>query len=314
MRMKAIQDAPRVLATRGLEKRYGGFAALQPANVTVYKGQIYGLVGKNGAGKTTLLRLVTGQALPTAGELELFGETTERGRHRARRRTGAMIETPSFYPYMTAAENLEYYRIQRGIAGRECVPALLEEVELSEAGDKRFKDFSLGMKQRLGLALAMMNHPDFLLLDEPVNGLDPMGIVEFRNLLLRLNREKNITIIISSHILSELESLADCYGFIDHGCLLEEITAQELSAKCRQYLELAVSDAEKTAALLERDLGCTEYEVLPGNVLHLYRFLEEPERVSQLIVGAGVKLLSMNVKGTSLEDYFLKLVGGGVHA
>lgn len=303
-----------ILATRGLAKNYGHFAALKPVNIDVPQGQIYGLVGKNGAGKTTLLRLITGQAIPSAGELELFGETSEKGLNAARRRTGAMIETPSFYPYLTAEQNLEYYRIQRGIVGKECIPELLREVELSDAGGKKFRNFSLGMKQRLGLALAMMNHPDLLLLDEPVNGLDPMGIVGFRNLLLKLNHEKNITIVISSHILSEMENLATCYGFIDHGVLLEQISAEELNASCRQYMELVVDDPQKTAAILERHLGCFEYEVLPNNVIHLYQFLDEPARVSGALVSGGVRLSSMEVKGSNLEDYFVNLLGGGRNA
>lgn len=300
-----------VLAVRGLSKRYGHFSALSGVNLSMTRGQIYGLVGKNGAGKTTLMRLVTGQALPNEGEIELFGRTDAGGLNRARRRTGAMIETPSFYPYLTARENLEYYRIQRGIAGRELIDELLSEVELAEAGKKKFRDFSLGMKQRLGLALALMNSPDMLILDEPVNGLDPMGIVKFRNLLLKLNQERGISILISSHILSELSNLATFYGFIDRGNLIEEISAQSLNEKCRQYIELQVSDAEKAAAALEQKLGCIEYEVLPGNILHVYRYLDDPMRVSGALASAGVGLASIEVRGANLEDYFLRLIGGG---
>ena len=299
-----------VLVTRGLTKRYGHFVALQPTDFAVPKRQIYGLVGKNGAGKTTLLRMISGQTTPTMGDIELFGQTGEAALNKARRRTGAMIEAPSFFPYLTADQNLEYYRIQRGVAGKECVRELLEEVGLTEAGKKKFKDFSLGMKQRLGLALALMNHPDLLLLDEPVNGLDPMGIVEFRNLILRLNKEKNITIVISSHILSEMANLATCYGFIDHGVMLEQVSALELNARCRRYIELRVDNVEKTAAILEQKLACTEYEVLPGQVIHLYQYLEEPSRVSTLLIGEGVQLSSLEIKGANLEDYFVQLVGG----
>lgn len=300
-----------VLAVRGLTKQYGHFTALSKVGLSIVRGRIYGLVGKNGAGKTTLMRIVTGQALPTEGEIELFGRSDSAGLNRARRRTGAMIETPSFYPYMTARENLEYYRIQRGITSKALCDELLVEVELSDAGKKHFKDFSLGMKQRLGLALALMNSPDFLILDEPVNGLDPMGIVKFRNLLLRLNQEKGITILISSHILSELSSLATYYGFLDRGVLVEQISAEALNEKCRQYIELKVSDAEKAAAVLEQQLSCTEYEVVPGNVLHVYRYLDEPMKVSATLFSAGVGLASIEVRGANLEDYFLNLVEGG---
>ena len=197
-----------ILQTRDLTRRYGHTLALDHAALSVEKGQIFGLVGRNGAGKTTLIRLISGQSHPTAGEVTLFGASTPAALARARSRTGAMVEIPSFYPYLTARQNLEYYRIQRGIPGRECVDEALEQVRLTDTGKKKFKTFSLGMKQRLGLALALMNHPEFLLLDEPINGLDPEGIVEFRELLLQLNRERQTTILISSHILSELSTLA----------------------------------------------------------------------------------------------------------
>ena len=225
-----------VLHTKGLTKRYGSHTAVDRAELTVEKGQIYGLVGRNGAGKTTIIRMVTGQTIPTAGEISLFG-AAGRELMKVRARTGVMVETPSFYPYLTARQNLEYYRIQRGIPGKGTVDQALEEVDLADTGKKTFKNFSLGMKQRLGLALALMNRPDFLLLDEPINGLDPEGIVEFRNLLLKLNRERQTTILISSHILPELANLATCYGFIDNGVMLEQITARALEEKCRACIE-----------------------------------------------------------------------------
>ena len=211
-----------ILQTRDLTRRYGHTLALDHAALSVEKGQIFGLVGRNGAGKTTLIRLISGQSHPTAGEVTLFGASTPAALARARSRTGAMVEIPSFYPYLTARQNLEYYRIQRGIPGKECVDEALEQVRLTDTGKKKFKTFSLGMKQRLGLALALMNHPEFLLLDEPINGLDPEGIVEFRELLLQLNRERQTTILISSHILSELSTLATHYAFITRDLVLEE--------------------------------------------------------------------------------------------
>ena len=206
-----------ILVTRALTKKYGGAAAVEGVDLYIEKGQIYGLVGRNGAGKTTIIRMLTAQTVPTSGEIELFGETDEKGISAARARVGAMVEIPSFYPYLTARENLEYYRRQRGIPGEACVDRALEQVGLHDAGKKKFKQFSLGMKQRLGLALALMNHPDLLLLDEPINGLDPEGIVEFRSILLELNRQRETTILISSHILSELSNIATHYGFLDQG-------------------------------------------------------------------------------------------------
>ncbi len=303
----------KILVTRNLKKQYGNFVALNNVNISIEKGQIYGLVGRNGAGKTTLLRLITGQTLQNGGELQLFHETTEAGLNKVRKRTGAIIETPGFIPYFTAKQNLEYYRLQRGIAGKECIDSILQEVGLSDTGKKNFKDFSLGMKQRLGLALAMMNNPDFLILDEPINGLDPMGIAEIRHLILRLNEEKGITVIISSHILTELSTMATHYGFIEKGNILEEISAAELHDKCKECLEIKVDDASKLTALLEKELNCTEYQVFPNNLIKVYKFTENPSIVSTLIVNNNIKLLSINVKGTNLEDYFINLIGGQVN-
>ena len=225
-----------------------------------------------------------------------------------------MVEIPSFYPYLTAAENLEYYRRQRGIPGRDCVPQVLEQVGLGGAGKKKFKQFSLGMKQRLGLALALMDHPDLLLLDEPINCLDPEGIVEFRNLLLELNRQRETTILISSHILSELSNVATHYGFLDQGHMLEQISAQKLREKCRACLQLTVDDASRAALALEQRLDTREYEVLPGNVLRLYAFLDRPQVVTATLVEEGVALIGAESKNADLEDYFLGLIGGVSHA
>ena len=305
--------AESVLVTRDLTKRYGQAAAVNSVNLNVEKGQIYGLVGRNGAGKTTIIRMISGQTVPSGGELELFGATTPAEQNKMRRRTGAMVETPSFYPYLSARENLEYYRIQRGIPGRNVVDEALEFVDLANTGKKKFKHFSLGMKQRLGLALALMNHPDFLLLDEPINGLDPEGIVEFRNILLDLNRQRQTTILISSHILTELANVADHYGFIDRGRMLEQISAKALAEKCRACLELTVADAARAAQALEQSLDILDYEVLPGNVIRLYSHLDEPARVTRALVEAGVALESIEQKGANLEDYFLKLIGGVRH-
>ena len=305
--------AESVLVTRDLTKRYGQAAAVNSVNLNVEKGQIYGLVGRNGAGKTTIIRMISGQTVPSGGELELFGATTPAEQNKMRRRTGAMVETPSFYPYLSARENLEYYRIQRGIPGRHVVDEALEFVDLANTGKKKFKHFSLGMKQRLGLALALMNHPDFLLLDEPINGLDPEGIVEFRNILLDLNRQRQTTILISSHILSELENLATHSGFLDRGVMVEQISASALREKCRACLELTVADAARAAQALEQSLDILDYEVLPGNVIRLYSHLDEPARVTRALVEAGVALESIEQKGANLEDYFLKLIGGVRH-
>ena len=306
--------AENILVTRGLTKRYGAALAVDHADITLPKGEIYGLVGRNGAGKTTIIRMVASQTVPTSGEVELFGATGERDLEKARSRTGAMVEIPSFYPYLTARENLEYYRRQRGIAGARVVEDALEQVGLTDTGKKKFKTFSLGMKQRLGLALALMNRPELLLLDEPINRLDPEGIVEFRNLLLELNRQYQTTILISSHILSELQNLATCYGFIDKGRMLEQLTAVQLAEKCRDCLELRVDDAPRAAAMLERELGLRDFEILPGGAIRLYEGLSEPQKVTRLLVEQGIALSGMEHRGANLEDYFLSLIGGVHHA
>ena len=222
-----------------------------------------------------------------------------------------MIEVPSFAPFLTAKENLEYYRLQRGIPGKGVVDEVLELVDLRETGKKKFKTFSLGMKQRLGLALALMNHPDFLILDEPINGLDPEGVAEFRALLRRLNRERQTTILISSHILTELSSVATCYGFVEQGKLLEEISAQTLHDKCRTCLRLSVDDAPRAAMLLQTQLGTDNFEVLPGSVIELYDCLDRPQEVSGALAAGGVAILGMEQKSADLEAYFLNLIGGG---
>ena len=303
-----------ILVTRGLTKKYGSNPAVEDVELCLEKGQIYGLVGRNGAGKTTIIRMLPPQTPHTSGESELCGATTEKGLSAARARVGAMVEIPSFYPYLTAAENLEYYRRQRGIPGRDCVSQVLDQVGLQGAGKKKFKQFSLGMKQRLGLALALMDHPDLLLLDEPINGLDPEGIVEFRNLLLELNRRRETTILISSHILSELSNVATHYGFLDKGHMLEQISAQRLREKCRACLQLTVDDAARAALALERRLDTREYEVLPGNVLRLYAFLDRPQTVTAALMEEGVALMGAESKNADLEDYFLGLIGGVRHA
>ncbi|MBD5118238.1 MAG: ATP-binding cassette domain-containing protein [Clostridiales bacterium] len=299
-----------VMATYGLQKAYGSCQALDGVNMLVRRGDIYGLVGRNGAGKTTIMRMISGQSQPTGGEMELFGASGKNMRPQ-RQRTGTMIEIPSFSPFLTARENLEYYRLQRGIPGKGAVDEVLELVDLTDTGKKKFKAFSLGMKQRLGLALALMNHPDFLILDEPINGLDPEGVAEFRQILRRLNQERQTTILISSHILSELSSIATRYGFMEQGKIIEEISAEALHDKCRTCLRLEVDDAARAAAVLQTQLGTDKFEVLPGNVVQLYDCLDDPKRASYALAQNGVALLAMEQKGADLEAYFLNLIGGG---
>lgn len=294
-----------------LTKHYGSKDVVSDVNITVGRGEIYGLVGKNGAGKTTILRMICGLAYPTQGSIELFGSEKL---NEERKRIGSIIETPSFYPYLSARDNLEYYRRVRGIPNRGVVDEVLALVGLSDTGKKKFKNFSLGMKQKLGFALAIMGNPDLLILDEPTNGLDPMGIVDFREMLLRINRERGITIIISSHILSELSQLATTYGFIDQGRMVQQISASEMSQSCRHCVELRVDDADKAAALLESKLGCTDYEVLDSGQIRVYQRIDQPELINETLVVNGVLVSRLAQSGTNLENYFIDLVGGAHHA
>ncbi|ERI93720.1 putative bacitracin ABC transporter, ATP-binding protein BcrA [Clostridiales bacterium oral taxon 876 str. F0540] len=303
-----------VIKTKNLTKKYRNHLAVNNADLEIKQGEIFGLVGKNGAGKTTLLRMITGLTIPTSGEIELFQETSNEGLNKSRMRTGSIIETPSFFPYLSARKNLEYYRIQRGIAEKNVVDDTLKIVGLDNTGNKKFKNFSLGMKQRLGLALAIMASPDLLILDEPINGLDPTGIVEFRDILLKLNRERNITIIISSHILSELAQLATSFGFINDGRFIEQISSKDLEEKCRSSVSVKVSSTEKASAVIEKQLGSTKYEVLNGNEIRIYDYINKPEVVADALINNGIKLYSLNQLGANLENYFIDLIGGSKHA
>ncbi|MPM63729.1 putative ABC transporter ATP-binding protein YxlF [bioreactor metagenome] len=298
-----------VIKTYKLSKSYKNCKALIDVNITVNQGDIYGLVGNNGAGKTTLLKILTGQSQLSSGNFELFSKSSEKDLSLVRKRTGVIIETPSFYPKLTVFKNMEYYRLQRGIPGKEKIDKVLREVGLYEAKKKKFEDLSLGMKQRLGLALAMMNEPDLLILDEPINGLDPSGIIEIRNLLLKLNKEKNITILISSHILTELSNIATCYGFLNKGRLVEELSAKDLERKCQSFLEVKVTNSKKLAALLEQKLGYKEFKVISEDVIQVFDINRSPEEISELAISNKIGLMALDEKSINLESYYMSLMG-----
>lgn len=297
-----------VIQTSHLSKTYQKVPALIDANIVIKRGDIYGLVGNNGAGKTTFLKLLTGQISPSSGELMMLGASDEASLNKVRHRTGTIIETASFYPNLSAKKNLEYYRIQRGIPGKEVVDKVLKEVGLQDTRKKKFQNFSLGMKQRLGLALALMNEPELLILDEPINGLDPSGIIEIRNLLLKLNHEKNITIIISSHLLTELENIATHYAFLKEGHVIEQISAPKLKEKCKNNLQIKVTDPMKYTALLEKVLKCTDYTVLPDNVIQITNYSDDIAQYSELAIHHHIGLLSFQQKKIELEDYYMNLI------
>ena len=303
-----------ILKTYNITKKYGNQVAVNNVNMTIRKGEIYGFIGQNGAGKTTLIRLITGLIHKTGGEIELLGATGETELNKSRTMVGSLIETPSFYTNMTARENLEVSRLVRNIPGKKCIDEVLELVGLKDVEKKKVKNFSLGMRQRLGIANALMGNPKLLILDEPINGLDPMGIVEIRELLKKINKEKDMTILISSHILSELSELATTYGIISNGKLIEEITAEELAEKCRQYIDLKVDDTSRAVTLLERELGISDYEVLEDKKIKVFSNLENVGEVNSILSKSGVIVQSISIKGENLEEYFMNKIGGVLNA
>jgi len=296
-----------VLTTHRLTKNYGKFNSLDELSLHIPQGAIYGLVGKNGAGKTTLIRVICGLQDPTSGDFALYGtKHTDSKIYKARRRVGAVVETPAFYGDMTAKENLKMQYAMLGLPTYDGIDELLSLVQLSDTGRKKAANFSLGMKQRLGIALALCGNPDFLILDEPINGLDPQGIIEIRELILRLNRERNITVLISSHILAELAKLATHYGFIDSGNIVQEISAEELESRCRKYLHVKVTNTSILARVMD-ELGAA-YEILSETEANVYGTF----RISQLaadLSAANCELLSITEHEESLENYFINLVG-----
>lgn len=300
-----------VLETKNLTKKYKNTQVLDGVDIKLEKGNIYGFVGQNGAGKTTLIRLITGLSFPTSGELYLFGQTGEKKLQEQRKRIGCMVETPVLYPNMTAYQNLEIQRIQRGIPDKKVIEDTLELVGLKDTGKKKAKDFSLGMKQRLGIALALINDPELLILDEPVNGLDPVGIVEIRELIKRLNKEKGMTILISSHILEELYHTANHYIIISHGNILETLTQEELNEKCKKHIAINVDDESLAATILEEELHTNNYQIMADKTIRLYDYLDDIKSVSIALSRNNLIITGISLAGDSLEDYFIRRIGGG---
>lgn len=295
------------IETKQLTKAYGSFLALDHADIHVKKGAIYGLVGDNGAGKSTLLKLLAGHCFATAGEINLLGKFEEKELEEARRHVGCMIEQPGFFPNLTVEQTLSYYRIQKGIPDKSKVSEILDLTGISEKIKNKCHTLSLGQKQRLGLAIAMLGEPQLLILDEPINGLDPSGIIEFRSLLHRLNTEKNITILMSSHILTELQQLATDYGFLYKGSVIEEISAAALEEKCSDYIDITVSDTEKYAAVFEKRFPKESYKILPENIFRIYSPHESAVSYSKLAADHNIYITHMQTLHSSLEDYYIKL-------
>ncbi len=298
-----------ILETNNLEKKYKGFRALNNTNIHIEKGAIYGLIGKNGAGKTTLIRIICGLQEPTNGSYIIYGKSNNSNDIiSARKRMGAIIETPSIYGEMTARDNLiEQYKLV-GMPSFGGIDDLLKLVGLEDTGKKKAKNFSLGMKQRLGIAIALANNPDFLILDEPINGLDPQGIIEIRELILKLNKERRITILISSHYLDELSKIATHYGFLDNGSIIKEISSEDLMKKMEHKIELKVSNPKDFVKYFEENK--ISYEVIDNKTINVYGKYNLSKFINEL---SKKNLIADDIheQEESLENYYMNLIGGG---
>ncbi|SDX30307.1 ATP-binding cassette domain-containing protein [Paenibacillus sp. PDC88] len=299
-----------ILKATHISKMYGKHKALDKVSLEIKRGMIYGLIGENGAGKSTFMRAMMGLITVDEGSIQLFGETGTKGLQQARRRMGQSIENPALYPDLTARENLRVQAANGGVSERE-IEDLLRLMNLNNTGRKKAKNFSLGMRQRLAIATALMTHPEFLILDEPTNGLDPSGIVEMREIIKRMVTERGITVLLSSHLLDELSQIATHYGILHDGKLIREFSQEELANETRQYIELETTEAEAAIVVLDA-LGIRDYEVISGTEIHIYDKVSEVAAINRALVFAEVNVLRIGASRQKLEDYFLQLTGGGV--
>lgn len=299
----------KVIQTHQLTKSFKEEEVIKPTDFSLRKGEICALIGKNGAGKSTFFKLLAGQTTPTKGDILLFGQSGKKI-DQARKRIGFMIETPQFFPDFTAIQNLEYFRIQRGVVEKKRISEVLEIVGLNNEKKKQFSDYSLGMKQRLGIALGLLSNPDCLVLDEPTNGLDAEGIMEIRKLLLKLNQEKQITIFISSHILTELQLLAQRFVFIKNGAIVEDLSKDALDKKSQKQIYLKVDQQAKTAQLLELTYPDIQYKVLPNQTITIQNHIDKSGEINRLLNKNDVLVNEFHLESLRLEEYFLDFVEG----
>lgn len=297
-----------ILNIENLNKKYRDNVALKNVNLSIKKGDICGFIGENGAGKTTLIRMITGLGQPDDGKIELFDETGKKNLLKQRKKIGCIIESPAMYSNMTARQNLEIIRVQRRIKEKQCIEEVLKIVKLDKTNNKKAKNFSLGMKQRLALAIALLGNPEFLLLDEPVNGLDPSGIIEFRELIKFLNKEKGITILISSHLLSELHLLATNYVFIHSGEIIEQISSEELNKRCKKHIALNVDDNDKTKDILQKELNINDFEIDSNGTFKIYTDSNKAKEISSFLFKNNIGIEQINIKSDDLENYYTKLM------
>lgn len=296
-----------VIKIRGLCKSYKNHEVLHDFNLTVGQGHICGLIGPNGAGKTTVMKILAGLIVQDRGEIEFFGSDNDLDKSRAR--ISFMIEQPIIEGSLTARENLEYIRYLRGYPDERRIDEILDMVGLSDTGKKHADKFSLGMKQRLGIGMALLPKPEIMVLDEPVNGLDPEGIVDIRQLIKRMQEEWGVTVLISSHLLSELSELCTDFSIIRKGRLVESISREELLVKCRGHITLKTNDINRTVAIVEDKLSIADYKVIHGEKIHIFEKLSEIERISKTLTDSGIIITGLSEEGQSLEDYYLEKVG-----
>ena len=289
-------------------KAYKDFNAVNHISLHIEKGSIFGLIGENGAGKSTLMKMIGGLALPSQGKIHLFDQDPKQDPY-VYRRIGTMIENSGLYAALNAYDNLKMKSLAMGCYQEEKIYELLDLCDLRKVGKKKIRHYSMGMKQRLGIAMALLGNPEFLILDEPTNGLDPQGIREIRELLIKLNKEQGMTILISSHILEELSKIATNYGIIKHGKLVECISKEELMEKCKDSLKIRVSDANKAVACLEEYCDIHTYEVMPQHVIYIYDDYEHPEQIARTLILHDIDIYQMNFHKQSLETYFFKKCG-----
>ena len=315
MESKGENDMSYVLKTNQLTKVFEGKEVISGVNMHVKKGEIYGFLGPNGAGKTTIMKMITNLIKPTSGDIEIFGEKLTDTSYDVLKRMGTIIEYPIFYDKLTAKENLYLHCEYMGYYDKKGIEHALDLVNLHNVENKKVKDFSLGMKQRLGIARAILTKPELLILDEPINGLDPIGIRELRDLFKMLCKEYGITLLVSSHILGEMEQMADTIGVIQNGKLIKEVSMKSINGKQTEYIEIQVQDVKRAAYILENKLSITNYKIMSESMIRVYEMTATQQEISKALIMNDVEIESINKKHSSLEEYFLNLVNGeGIHA
>ncbi len=301
-----------LLQTSGLTKQFGNHKAVDHVNLHIKRGAVYGFIGRNGAGKTTFLKMISGLSKPTEGEIEMFGYKGKELEN-IRSRVGCLIEAPGLYGNMSAYENLKIKCKLFGISKKGYIEDILKTVGLENTGNKKTKHFSLGMKQRLGIGLALVGEPDLLVLDEPINGLDPQGIAEIRETIIKLRDERNMTILISSHILEELSKIATDYGIIHNGCLIQEMTHEELMKRCSERMEIVLDEPNSALPVLDK-MGFTNYQVVDKEHIYIFERLNESAQVNLALAQAGIPVKGITITSEKLETYYLNLTGGADNA